>query len=277
MKHHSQTTPRTFHPLQLLAAASVLVTAGFTAGAQEPEEEDTGRLEQLESELNQQDPKQQEMMDLFAEVERNLLAIDDLLFEAAAGEQDLELLESGISELFLASRDRSREVAEGIDAILDLAQEMQQEQQQQQQGSGSPPDSSQGGEQGQEQGQGSSPMDNRGQESQREMESSRNEAGSPQSGQDTGGNSETEGSDPQQGERPTPEGGEQGEGEGANQEGEQVGSDPLGAGSEAGAAGQWGELPPRVQEIFSNQVSDDLPLEYREFIEAYWLRLQREG
>lgn len=274
MKHRSQTSPRELRPLQFLAASAALVAAGLTAGAQEPEEEEVNRLEQLENELTQRDPKQQEMMDLFAEVERDLLAIDDLLFEAAAGEEDLELLESGLAELFLASRDRSREVAEGIDAILDLAQQMENEQQQNSSGSSG---SSQGGEQGQ--GQGESPMDNRGQESQREKESSRNEAGSPEAGQNSEDSSGMEELDSGEGQQPQPkpESGEQGEGEGTNQDGKQVGKDQLGAGSEAGAAGQWGELPPRVQEIFSNQVSDDLPLEYREFIEAYWLRLQREG
>lgn len=270
MKHRNQNSPRELRPIQFLAAAAVLAAAGFAAAAQEPEEEDPGRLEQLEQELNQRDPKQQEMMDLFAEVERSLQAIDDLLFEAAAGEQDLELLESGLSELFLASRERSREVADGIDSILELAQQMQQEQQQQNSSSSSQSSQSSGQQEG-------SPIDNRPQENQRQKESSRTEPGSPQSGQNSEDSSGKEQVESQAGERPEPKSGEQTEGEGANQDGKQAGSDPLGAGSEAGAAGQWGELPPRVQEIFSNQVSDDLPLEYREFIEAYWLRLQREG
>lgn len=249
---------------------------------QEQEEEPTP-LEQIENNLGQRDPKQQEMIDLFGEVERNLLAIDDVLFEAAAAEDDLELMESGLSELFLTSRKRSQDVAEGIDRILELAQEMQNQQQNSSSSSGeqSQDQQNQQGQQGQQQ-QGS-PLDGRGQESQREQESSRREAGAPESQPGSGsGQNQAEqpgqgegGEQPGQGSRPEDAGAS--DEEGGNQEGQGAVEGALGSGSERGAAGQWGELPPRVQEIFSNQVSDDLPLEYRDFIESYWLRLQREG
>lgn len=249
-----------------LMASLLALAAPLTLVAQEPEDE----RERIEDLLGPQDPLQQEMIQLFGEVERSLVAIDDLLFEAASGENDLDLMESGLSELFLETRDRSGEVAEGIDRILELAQEMESQQQQQQQSSSGGSSSSQG--------QGESPLDNRGQESSRRKEDSQTEPGAPESGQGEQGenrqNNGPEERDPSG--NPRPQDGEPTEEPGTNGEGDQPGSDPLGAGSDPSGVGQWGELPPRVQEIFSNQVSDELPLEYRDFIESYWLRLQRE-
>lgn len=38
---------------------------------------------------------------------------------------------------------------------------------------------------------------------------------------------------------------------------------------------KWGMLPMRTQEIFRNQGRDDLPVQYREWIDAYYRELNR--
>jgi hypothetical protein len=38
-------------------------------------------------------------------------------------------------------------------------------------------------------------------------------------------------------------------------------------------ADRWGLLPQRVQQVFQNQITDDLPLQYRDWIDAYYRRL----
>ena len=40
---------------------------------------------------------------------------------------------------------------------------------------------------------------------------------------------------------------------------------------------RWGDLPPRVEEIFRNQGRDDMPVQYRDWIDAYYRRLNRGG
>jgi len=42
-------------------------------------------------------------------------------------------------------------------------------------------------------------------------------------------------------------------------------------------AGRWGELPARVRATFRNQGKDDLPVRYREWIDAYYRRLNRQS
>jgi len=41
-------------------------------------------------------------------------------------------------------------------------------------------------------------------------------------------------------------------------------------------ADRWGELPARVRATFRNQGKDDLPVQYREWIDAYYRRLSRQ-
>lgn len=42
-------------------------------------------------------------------------------------------------------------------------------------------------------------------------------------------------------------------------------------------AERWGELPPRVREVFRNAGSRDVPVRYRDWIDAYYRRLSRGG
>lgn len=39
---------------------------------------------------------------------------------------------------------------------------------------------------------------------------------------------------------------------------------------------RWGELPTRVRETFRNQGQNELPVQYREWIDAYYRRLSRQ-
>jgi hypothetical protein len=51
-----------------------------------------------------------------------------------------------------------------------------------------------------------------------------------------------------------------------------------GAGAPAGVdedAERWGTLPERVRNVFQNQITDDLPLQYRDWIDSYYRRLNR--
>jgi hypothetical protein len=38
---------------------------------------------------------------------------------------------------------------------------------------------------------------------------------------------------------------------------------------------RWGMLPERVQQVFQNQITDDLPLQYRDWIDSYYRRLNK--
>lgn len=47
---------------------------------------------------------------------------------------------------------------------------------------------------------------------------------------------------------------------------------PTGAGNDAE---RWGTLPERVRQVFQNQITDDLPLQYRDWIDSYYRRLNK--
>ncbi len=52
--------------------------------------------------------------------------------------------------------------------------------------------------------------------------------------------------------------------------------DEGGAGFASGDdADRWGNLPERVRNVFQNQITDDLPLQYRDWIDAYYRRLNK--
>jgi hypothetical protein len=40
-------------------------------------------------------------------------------------------------------------------------------------------------------------------------------------------------------------------------------------------ADRWGYLPERVKEVFRNQITDDMPVQYRDWIDSYYRRLNR--
>ena len=72
-----------------------------------------------------------------------------------------------------------------------------------------------------------------------------------------------------------PEGGQEANEEGRNRRGrlqEREQGDPA---DPTDDGDRWGDLPPRVEEIFRNQGRDDMPVQYRDWIDAYYRRLNK--
>ena len=193
-----------------------------------------------------------QMEELFRAVERNLQRIDDLLNDASAGDAPLESVEdSGLDDLLKDTQASSRSVVEDIDRILELARQRGEK-----------------GSQGQGQGQGEpkpaegSPLDQARDRGPREGESTpeKPSGGKPEEGQ---------------GQKPDSPAGSQEPGatrEGAPNEPER--GLPVPPGSDAD---EWGMLPAKVQEIFRNDGTADLPVQYRDWIDSYYRRLNSAG
>lgn len=214
--------------------------------------------------------EQAELLQLFKDVELNLQRIDDFLFEAAAAEEDLSVRESGLAELLDETDRASAETVAAIDRILEISknlaeqtpqqQQQQQDQQQQQQQQGQ-------GQQQSEQQPENSPLDRPRPEAQQQDGQNQPEGPQPEL--------EGEQPDPQERNGEQPKDSEQASDDpGQNQAGQAT---PDGTERAANAArfAEWGELPPRVQEIFSNQRGESLPVEYRGWIDNYYRRLAR--
>ncbi|MCY2960606.1 MAG: hypothetical protein NTY35_10615 [Planctomycetota bacterium] len=234
----------------------------------------------------QPDDVQRQMVELFGKVERELRAIDRLLQEAsrapAAGES------GSLAEQLRNAQASSESVQKDIDRILELA------------ASQSPNSSSSSSGGGQSQtggGQGENPMDRQGEQSTgRESTPSMPEQGGekpkPGDGQ-PGGEQKKPGSE-KPGEKP----GEK-SGEGQKKPGEQgrqpsdgpqaskaepqqqPGSDPArgsqGSGTQTSdARDRWGDLPMHAREVFRNEGGRDMPPLYREWIDAYYKRLNKK-
>jgi hypothetical protein len=214
----------------------------------------------------QADSAEAELRRLFVEVERSLRRIDDMLFEAAAGDAPLDgEFDSGLAELIDQTLSQSREAVSGMDRILEVAEELSRQQQQQQgqgqgqDGSGSRPNQQRPDGEGQ-----------RGDAPRREQEGGREQ---PAPELDPGAQPEPEpGADPSGG-RPDQPGDA---GQPPHQQRGQLGDDAAGEPNRPPPASDpWGDLPPRVQEVFRSQASDDMPPAYRDWIEAYHRRLSR--
>jgi hypothetical protein len=226
-------------------ASAPVPGAGLVSAAQEEQE---GPLPLPPELTGGPSSPEQELRRLFREVEETLRRIDDQLFEAAAGENDLGAADAEIDRLLRETESASRRVVEGIDEILQVASQMNQ--------SGGQPSGSSGDQGGQSppQGGGESPIDQ----------------------QEQGGRQER-----MQGEQPPeqgqggsrPDDGRGDDAAGRNAPGQDPAESERGAGSAAQGADRWGDLPPRVQTIFQNQVDDDLPVRYRDWIDRYHRRL----
>ena len=97
---------------------------------QAPEPERERGLPVPELGQSAQSQTREEMTRLFHEVENRLAEIDRMLFDASAGGSEGlgDVQESGIGELLQSARDESQSVLEGIDRIVELAQQSQQQQ-----------------------------------------------------------------------------------------------------------------------------------------------------
>lgn len=211
-----------------------------------------------------QDDAQQQLIDLIQKVELRLIDIDRRLSDASTGSVPLEEVgDSGIDDLLRqASRD-SRQTIQDIDKILEIAQQMGG-----QQGGG--------GQQSQQPQSGESPLDSERNRGPQERENTPSEPGQqpqpsgeePQQGQEGEEPHQKDDGSPQPDDSPN---GQQGENRPA---GEQT-QDGSGGPSGADDANRWGELPVRYREVFRNQGGEDLPVQYREWIDAYHRRLSK--
>jgi len=205
-------------------------------------------------------PGEDELVQLFGQVERRMREIDRLLYDASAGRAPGKIEESGIDKLLQRGRESSKQVLEDIDRILELAMQRAQEQQQQQSGGG--------GSGQQQQGEGSSPLDQQrnGQPGGRE----RTPEGQQEQGEGQGQNQEPK---PEQGDKP--QDGQENAGAAENQEGDgppELETEKVAPG---GGDDRWGDLPVQVRELFRAQGGGDLPPRYRDWIDSYYRRLNQ--
>ena len=222
---------------------------------------------------NAQDDVQRQMLELFGKVESQMRAIDKLLQEAS---RDDARQGNALAERLRAAQTSGEAVRRDIDRILELAAQQQQQQ------------SSSGGQGQPQDGQGQSPLDRQGEQSTgREATPSTPQPGSDQP--QPGGEQQRP-----QGERPGEQPddarsrGEQGRNpkDGPQRSdadpSQQKGNDPARGGQ--GAANpardgrdRWGDLPVHAREVFRNEGGQDMPPLYREWIDAYYKRLSRDG
>jgi hypothetical protein len=198
---------------------------------------------------------QDEMIKLFHEVERTLGAIDLELADAGAGRIPVpEGKDSGIERLLRSHGEKSDQAVAGIERILELAEELgkQSGSQCMKAGMNAPPEQS-----------GESPLDKERQRGPTKDEKTP-EAPKPKDGEQPpkpqGEKPDDRGPNPPPGEnRPSPPR--------IDESGQ-----PFAHGNDAD---RWGSLPERVQKVFQNQITDDLPLQYRDWIDAYYRRLNK--
>ena len=238
------------------------------------------RPEDLLGGANPTDPRER-LKELFFEVEGNLFQISEGLAEAGSGGVFDDPGDSGISKLLDSIDAQGRQVASGIDEILDIARQMQQQQ------SSSSSSSSSQQQQQQQQQQGQSPLDQERSQgsSQREQTPQgprQDQQNQPQPGEQQGERPENQ----PQGQEPRPDGQENPsqDGEKPNDKGQNPKDGSNQAGTDDGRKrgnlfnnprddDSWGDLPMRTQEVFRNQGGEDLPVEYRDWIDSYYRRL----
>jgi hypothetical protein len=229
---------------------------------QENTQENTEKKEPVEElpkleipDLSGRQDAQQEMIRLFHEVEHNLESIDVELADAGAGRIPIpEGRDSGIERLLRAHGEKSDQVVAGMDKILELAQQMGGK-------SGSCMKSSM---QPQPEQGGQSPLDKERQHGPTEGEKTPEapkpdpKGQKPMQPQEQSEKPDDKGQNPPNGEnRPSPPRSD-------------AGGTPVAPGNDAE---RWGLLPERVRNVFQNQITDDLPLQYRDWIDSYYRRL----
>ena len=227
-----------------IAAAIALSLAGLPAAQDGPPDP--------EDVLTPGDDLEREMLELFRAVERNLKRIDEMLNDASAGDAPLAAVEdSGLDDLLKDTQESSKSVVQDIDRILELARQRGQQQQSQGQTRGEP-----------QQGDGQSPLDQARDRGPREGESTPEKP--------TDGQEKPQG---EQGQKPDSPAGSDDPGEtreGLPHDPERGDAVPPGT-----DADEWGMLPAKVQEIFRNEGAGDVPVQYRDWIDAYYRRLNR--
>lgn len=205
------------------------------------------------------DDPRAEMLELFKRVELRLREIDDLLYDASAGGSGVgDPDESGIGDLIRDSIDGSQQVLEDIDRIIEIAEQQ----------SGTCSSTLSGSSESQSQSPSQSQQQQQGGQKESTPEAPKDGGEKPGEGQ--------EGDEPHE----QPDGQPQ----------DPSGSDDLDPENRAGVdppaddtervryvddIERWGHLPVHVQEVFRSEGGGDLPPQYRDWIEAYYKRLNR--
>jgi len=206
-----------------------------------------------------------EMIELFLEVEQRLREIDQLLFDASAGEAfGDEVEEAGIGDLLRQSTAKAEEVVEGIDRILEIA-EQQGSAQQTMQSSG----------QGQQQKPQGSPLDQQQQQGEQGQKEQTPEAPGDrdQPPQDGEGHKPE---DEQQGKSGQPKSPRESDEESRNEDNQPQPEGETGSGARTvDSAERWGDLPIHVRDLFRSEGGGDMPPQYRDWIDAYYRRLNQ--
>jgi len=250
----------------LTDAASGLVGQPVSRGqktTQEEEQEKPSVLDEMDEMFGSDDEAVEELVELFHEVERALVAIDDQLYDAGASGDLSEVDAAGLEKLLRSTRDASDSVLKGIDRILEVASQMNS-----QQGSGS------GSEQP---SSSSSPLD-----SERDngpMQRERTPEAPPREKEGQGSRPEP-GKEKEQKPEPKKDGQEPKGADESRDRGQNMKGDPRNDASgreepHADDSDRWGELPQRVRDTFRTQGRDELPAQYRDWIDAYYKRLNR--
>ncbi len=236
--------------------------------------------------INPQDQAQRELVELFNKVETRLREMDRLLSDAGAG--DTRALKnvgaSGIDELLKRSKKSGEENLQDIDKILEIAQKMQQQS-----------SSGQGQGQGQPQsgqGDGKNPLDGQGQTTtgREQTPSAPDKKGPDKKGQDEkdkqpGGKKP----DGEKGQEKSQKPGEKPDGEMKPQDpkaskdsaknkesGPPPGSKQDKPGTSSDSKDRWGDLPEQARDVFRSEGGHDMPVQYRDWIDAYYRRLNHK-
>jgi hypothetical protein len=194
-----------------------------------------------------QEELQRQIIELIHAVERRLAGIDRRLSDASVGIAPLEkVADSGIDDLLREAARSGQRNVEDIDRILEIASRLDANQ------------SNSGSSQQSQMPQGESPLDSERDRGPQERESTPTEP-TPQP-------------DHQPKDEPRPE---QNPPHGENRPGSDPAERGSGTASTADDANRWGELPVRYREVFRNQGGAELPVQYREWIDAYHKRLSK--
>ena len=144
--------------LWIMSCACLLPMSYEVRAAQEPAPKDGPTPVELPGQVSE---AQEEMLELFRDIEENLKTVDILLSDAGAGDTSSlsDVKEAGIGRLLENSREKSRQVLTDIDRLLEIAQQMgqqsgsQSQNPQEGQGAGNPSEGSEGSQSGQQQSQ----------------------------------------------------------------------------------------------------------------------------
>ncbi len=240
----------------LLAGFAICAATEFAAAAYDDREDDEkvekdDKVAPPEGLLPERNQMQDEMAKLFYRVERNLEKIDVMLNDAGAGDVVLEEVEaSGLDELLRTTDAKSSEVIADIDRIIEIAQSM---------GGGSCSSCMKPGDGSPQE----SPLDQPRDQGEKNREKTPDKPGG-----------EEDQPKPKDGDKPDSPG--KTDDPGRTRPGDPPDPERGDAVPVADDAEEWGMLPTRVREIFRQEGGDDLPVQYRDWIDAYYRRLNKE-